>query len=215
MHNINYINHLNLLLHIFSLIGVIACAISGTLRAVDSKMDITGAILLAFIVSNAGGTIRDMILGAPIFWIKDNSYVWLSTTVGGLVFIMIYFNDKILSHQTLNKLLILTDSIGLAIFCLVGVEKAVLYNQHILIVILLGVWTAVGGGVIADVIANRVPLVFSSELYITVAFFGAVLYINLSTIFIQEVAGFIAVSCMIILRILSVKYHLKLPIIKT
>ena len=68
----SYLEHINLLLEIFLVIGVFACAISGALRAVDSKMDITGALLLAFMVSNAGGTFRDLILGAPVFWIKNH-----------------------------------------------------------------------------------------------------------------------------------------------
>ena len=162
---IQYVDHLTLLLHIFMILGVIASSISGALRAVDSRMDITGAVLLAFIVSNAGGTFRDLILAAPVFWIINHFYIWLSLGIGALTYIICSFKPQILTSRRLTQLLLLTDAIGLGVFCVAGVEKSFLTGQNFSIAIIMGMWTAVGGGVIADVIANRIPLVFSSELY--------------------------------------------------
>ena len=189
------IEHINLLLNVFLVIGVIACSISGALRAIDSKMDLTGALLLAFVISNAGGTFRDLILAAPVFWIKDNYYVWLSLTIGALTYMLFYYAPQLLANRRLNQLLLITDAIGLGV--------------------IMGIWTAVGGGIIADVIANRVPLVFSSELYITVSLCGAILYIILSLFMLHALAGFIAVIFMVAFRMLSVKFHWKLPIINS
>ena len=210
-----YIEHISLLLDILLIVGVIACSISGCLRAIDSKMDITGALLLAFVISNAGGTFRDLILGTTVFWINNHLYVWLSLGVGAITYVIFYLNPKLLANRRLTQLVLLSDAIGLAVFCLAGVEKSFIMGQNFYIAIILGIWTAVGGGVIADVIANRVPLVFSSELYITVCFLGAILYIVLSGFMLQELAGFIAVIFMVTLRMMSVKYHWKLPIINT
>lgn len=207
------IEHINLLLAVFLIIGVIACSISGALRAIDSKMDVTGALLLAFIISNAGGTIRDLILKAPVFWIKDNYYVWLSLIIGASTYMLFYYLPKLLTNRRLNQLLLITDAIGLGVFCIAGVEKSFIMEQPAGIAIIMGVWTAVGGGIIADVIANRIPLVFSSELYITVSLCGAILYIALSAIMLHALAGFIAVIFMVIFRMLSVKLHWKLPIV--
>lgn len=212
MINPHYIEHISALLEAFIIVGVCACSISGTLRAVDSKMDITGAVLLAFVVANAGGTFRDLFLNAPIFWIANHFYIWLSISVGAGTFILCYYKPNLLAHKRLNQMLILTDAIGIGVFCLAGVEKSFLMGQNASIAIIMGIWTAVGGGVIADVISNRVPLVFSSELYITVCLAGAVLYISLSGIMPQTIAAFIAVIFMVLLRMLSVKYHWKLPI---
>lgn len=209
------IEHINLLLNVFLVIGVIACSISGALRAIDSKMDLTGALLLAFIISNAGGTFRDLILAAPIFWIKDNYYVWLSLTIGALTYMLFYYAPQLLANRRLNQLLLITDAIGLGVFCIAGVEKSFIMEQPAGIAVIMGIWTAVGGGIIADVIANRVPLVFSSELYITVSLCGAILYITLSTFMLHALAGFIAVIFMVAFRILSVKFHWKLPIINS
>ena len=209
------IEHINLLLDVFLVIGVIACSISGALRAIDSKMDLTGALLLAFVISNAGGTFRDLILAAPVFWIKDNYYVWLSLTIGALTYMLFYYAPQLLANRRLNQLLLITDAIGLGVFCIAGVEKSFIMEQPAGIAVIMGIWTAVGGGIIADVIANRVPLVFSSELYITVSLCGAILYIILSLFMLHALAGFIAVIFMVAFRMLSVKFHWKLPIINS
>jgi uncharacterized membrane protein YeiH len=209
------IEHINLLLNVFLVIGVIACSISGALRAIDSKMDLTGALLLAFVISNAGGTFRDLILAAPVFWIKDNYYVWLSLTIGALTYMLFYYAPQLLANRRLNQLLLITDAIGLGVFCIAGVEKSFIMEQPAGIAVIMGIWTAVGGGIIADVIANRVPLVFSSELYITVSLCGAILYIILSLFMFHALAGFIAVIFMVAFRMLSVKFHWKLPIINS
>ena len=209
------IEHINLLLDVFLVIGVIACSISGALRAIDSKMDLTGALLLAFVISNAGGTFRDLILAAPVFWIKDNYYVWLSLTIGALTYMLFYYAPQLLANRRLNQLLLITDAIGLGVFCIAGVEKSFIMEQPAGIAVIMGIWTAVGGGIIADVIANRVPLVFSSELYITVSLCGAILYIILSLFMLHALAGFNAVIFMVAFRMLSVKFHWKLPIINS
>ena len=207
----NYIEHINLLLDIFMILGVSACGVSGALRAVDSKMDITGAVLLAFVTSNAGGTLRDLILNAPVFWIKNHLYIWLSLGIGALTYILCGIEPKLLTSRRLTKLVLISDALGLGVFCLAGVEKSFITGQNFSIAIIMGVWTAVGGGVIADVIANRIPLVFSSELYITVAFVGALVYIGLSLIMLQVLDALIAIIFMVTLRMLSVNYGWKLP----
>lgn len=214
MINPQYIEHINTILDVFVFIGICASAISGSLRAIDSKMDITGAILLAFVVANAGGTFRDIFLNVPIFWMANHLYIWLSIGIGSITFMLCYYKPKLLGHRKLQQMLIFTDAIGLGIFCVVGVEKATLLGQNSSIAIIMGIWTAVGGGVIADIIANRIPLVFSSELYITVCLAGAISYMGLSQLLPQVIAAFSAVIFMVLLRILSVKYHWRLPIVQ-
>lgn len=207
----NHLQEISYLLMSFMIIGVIACSISGAIRAVEAKMDITGAILLAFIASNAGGTVRDVILGSQVFWISDQFYIWLTFLIGGFTYILIYYNGKFLDNQKLYKILIVTDAMGLAAFCLAGVEKSITFGQNNSIAIIMGIWTAIGGGVLADIIANRVPLVFSSELYITVAAVGAVCYLFMYGQMNHIVAGMIAAIIMILLRLYSVKFKWKFP----
>jgi uncharacterized membrane protein YeiH len=212
MHIANPTYHINLLLNSFMLFGVAAASISGAIRAVESKMDITGAILLAFITACAGGTIRDVIFNVDVFWIHEQMYIWLTCIIGAATFIFIYYGWRILGNKKINFILIVTDAMGIAAFSLAGVEKTLALGQNDVVAVVMGVWTAIGGGVIADVISNRVPLVFTQELlYITVAFFGSVCYLILANHINHATAGIIAATFMIGLRLLSVKYKWSLP----
>jgi uncharacterized membrane protein YeiH len=210
---IQHIPKVSAILYVFMITGVIAASVSGAIRAIESKMDITGAILLAFIAGNAGGTIRDVILGSIPFWVHDQFYIWISLITGLLTYIIIYYQYKIVTSKLLYRILIISDAMGIAAFSLAGVEKALSLNQNSLIAVIMGVWTAIGGGISADIITNRVPLVFSQELYITVAFVGSVLYLLLAGIFglNQVLSGIIAAFLMIALRLCSVKFKWKLP----
>jgi uncharacterized membrane protein YeiH len=208
------INSINFLMMVFMITGVIATSIGGVLRANNAKMDITGAILLAFITSNFGGTIRDLLLHAPIFWIKEQFYIWISFTTGAISFIFIYYRGKIFTNNVLYKVLIFTDAMGIAAFCLAGVEKALSLGQNYFMAVLMGLLTAVGGGIVADIISNQIPLVLYSELYITVALLGALLYLFLDLFMQPAYASLIAAIFMVLLRLTCVKYKLKLPKLK-
>ncbi len=159
--NTHSINEVGLLLQSFMIFGVVTASISGAIRAIESKMDITGAILLAFVTASAGGTIRDIILNVNVFWIRDQMYIWITCTIGATTFIFIYYKGRILGNKKINFILIMTDAMGIAAFSIAGVEKSLSLGQNNSIAIIMGIWTAIGGGVIADIIANRVPLVFT------------------------------------------------------
>lgn len=218
-HLTSHISQINIILYICMVVGMITSSISGVLRSIEARMDITGAILLAFVNANAGGTVRDLILGTKVFWIEDQFYIWIALIVGMCTFILIRYNTQIIDNQKLHKALVITDAMGLTAFCLAGVQKTMLvYGASNLYVlpIMMGMWTAVGGGIAADVIANRIPLVFSdSELYITVAFVGAVLFLFLTVGLDMNIAiaSIFATVVMVTLRLYSVKYKITLPII--
>ncbi len=209
-----YVEHISQLLTFF-IIGIIASSISGVIRAIEARMDITGAILLAFIASNAGGTVRDIILGVRVFWIRDQYYIWLTIIVGALGFMIVYVNHKVINSRTLYKVLIFTDAMGLAAFSLAGVEKSLNMGHNYTIAIIMGMWTAIGGGIAADIITNRVPLVLSKEFYITVALVGSICFILFSYIMPRTYASGLAALIMITFRLYSVKYGWKLPIINS
>jgi uncharacterized membrane protein YeiH len=209
----NHLQEISYLLYFFMIFGVIAASISGAIRAIEAKMDITGAVLLAFLAANAGGTIRDLLLNSTVFWIKDQFYIWLTFIVGAVTFIIIYFKSKVFDNKKLRAILIITDAMGLAAFSLAGVEKSISLGQNNLIAVIMGVWTAVGGGIIADIISNRVPLVFSQELYMSIALLGSLCYLGLYGYMNHIIAGLIAALVMILLRLYSVKFRWKFPTI--
>lgn len=113
----------------------------------------------------------------------------------------------------LHRALITTDAMGLAAFSLAGVEKTLNLGQNPALAIIMGIWTAIGGGIVADIISNRVPLVLSQELYITVAFVGSVSYLVLVLFLPHIIASIIAALLMILLRIYSVKFNWRFPTI--
>lgn len=206
--------HFNYVLHISMILGVVASSISGSLRAIEVKMDITGSILLAFLVSNSGGTLRDIVLGIPVFWISNTFYLWISIIIGAITFIIIYYRRKFIGNYKLYKALLISDAFGLAAFSVVGVDKALISGYSYGVAIFMGVCTAIGGGIIADIVANRIPLVFSQELYITIAFLGSLLYLILGFYFVNTISGLIAIIFMIMLRLISIRYNIRFPIIK-
>lgn len=213
MHVANQLNQINILLQCFMIFGISASSVSGAIRAVECKMDITGAILLAFITANAGGTIRDVILGSEVFWIHNQIYIWQTCIIGALTFIIIYYKGHVLGNKKINSILLITDAMGIAAFSLAGVEKSLSFGQNNAVAVVMGVWTAVGGGIIADVISNRIPFVFTQELfYITVAFFGSISYLLLVNNNINHtISSIIAAIFMIALRLLSLRYKWNLP----
>lgn len=213
MHVANQLHSISILLQCFMLFGVAAASISGAIRAVECKMDITGAILLAFVTANAGGTIRDVILGSEVFWIRDQTYIWLTCIIGAATFITIYFKGQIWGNKKINSMLLVTDAMGIAAFSLAGVEKSLAFGQNNAVAVIMGVWTAIGGGIIADVISNRIPFVFTHALlYITVSFFGSICFLALANNNVSHtLASIIAAFFMIGFRLMSIKYKWKLP----
>ena len=155
MHITSQLNEISILLQCFMIFGISAASISGAIRAVECKMDITGAILLAFITANAGGTIRDVILGSEVFWIRDQIFIWQTCIIGALTFILIYYKGHVLGNKKINSILLITDAMGIAAFSLAGVEKSLVFGQNNAVAVVMGVWTAVGGGGPLDTAVQR------------------------------------------------------------
>lgn len=208
---LNNLEPFSYLLNIFMILGVIAAGISGVMRAIKAKMDITGAVLLSFIAGNGGGTVRDIILRVDVFWTVSQYYIWISIIVGLVTFLVAHFNKNILSNKRINNIILITDAMGLATFSLAGVEKSLNLGLNITIAILMGLCTAIGGGIAADIVSNRIPQVFSRELYISVSLLGCICYLILYSQINPVIASIISVISMIVLRICSVKFNWKLP----
>lgn len=165
---------LNLLLFL-ELIGTAAFAISGALAASRKNMDIFGFCVVALMPAVGGGTIRDVILGRqPVFWIEHPSYVAVALISAVVVFLLAY------RPGVRTRLLIWTDALGMALFAALGTEISLEYQTGPLIAVMLGVATAVAGGMIRDVICNEIPLVLTKEIYATAAFVTGLTYVTAS-----------------------------------
>ena len=189
------------------LLGTAAFAISGALFAIKKRMDTLGVLSIAFVTAVGGGTLRDMLIGAEsITWMKDLNYIYV---ILASVILAIVFRKKI---GYLSKSLFLFDSIGLGIFTIIGTEIGLQNDFHPIICISLGMITATFGGVIRDTLSNEIPLIFKKEIYATACIIGAVTYLILNKFKIDQDLIHILTTVMVIaVRIIAVKFKLKLP----
>ena len=196
----------NILL-ILTYIAVTASAISGVLEARKHEMDIVGASTVAFVTAFGGGTMRDLLLGrTPIFWIMDP---WLSIITLAAAVISFYHLDRIS-----NILLNVPDAIGLGIFSILGATYALQLNTSAIVAVLMGVITGIFGGVLRDLLCNRIPNVFrqNTELYATCSFIGTWVFILLVKININMLAAsIIGAATIFTLRLLAMRFKVTLP----
>ncbi|WP_417465475.1 trimeric intracellular cation channel family protein [Kordiimonas sp.] len=157
------------LLTLFDVVGIFVFAISGALAAVRSGMDLFGIMVLSLMPAVGGGTLRDLILDQPVFWVEGTQTIYIAFAAAGLTF----FFSKYLAGRRLTWLT-WADAVGLALFCVVGAEKALAVTGSMLIATMMGVVTGAAGGIIRDIICNEIPLVMKKgEIYATAAFLGA------------------------------------------
>jgi len=198
------------LIYILDILGTFAFAISGALVASDKKFDLFGVIIIAFVTAVGGGMLRDVLIDAhPINWIEDLNYLY---TIFIAVVFTFLFKSKI-AH--LSKTMFLFDTIGLSVFTLLGLEKGLTLHLNPFIALIMGMISAVFGGVLRDVLTNKIPLIFEKEIYASACLAGGISYLLLSYFNISQNFIFITSAFVIvIIRVIAVKFHLQLPKIK-
>jgi uncharacterized membrane protein YeiH len=192
------------------MVGVIACAIAGTLLAQHKGFDIAGCILVSMVNAIGGGTLRDMALDRhPLFWMTDLNYVIVITATS--LTLQVFFH---LYHKIDNALR-LFDAIGLAAFSVIGFKVALHQDMSPLIAIMMGVWTAIIGGLLRDIICNEIPLLLQREIYITASIAGSVTYLLLDYLGLNPgLNEFIMLGVIFAVRMLAVKFDWHLPSIR-
>ena len=194
--------------------SVAASAISGAVAARGRQVDLFGVLVLAFVASFGGGTIRDVCLGdTPVLWIRDSSLVVTAIIAALVTFVVARFRDLPLPGWLLE----LADAIGLALFAIMGTQKALeQFQATALASVALGTVTGVAGGLLRDVLLNEIPLVFRKEirLYATAAAVGAAVYVLLVKFAAPLPAPWpflISASTILALRLAAVRWKLVLP----
>ena len=193
--------------YFLDLLGTAAFAISGALFAMNKKMDPFGVFIIAFVTAVGGGTLRDILIDRnPITWMGDLTYVYV---IFAAVVFAILLRKRI---AYLSKSLFLFDTIGLGIFTIVGTEIGIQNDLHPIISVSLGMITATFGGVIRDNLSNEIPLIFHKEIYATACIIGSVTFLILNQFHINQDTVYIITTLMVItVRLISVKFKLKLP----
>lgn len=160
------------LLVVLDLVGIVVFAISGALTGVEKRLDLFGVIFLANATAIGGGFIRDALLGAfPVAALDDWRYLVVPTVTGLIVF---YIHPAI---AKLSRILLVVDAAGLGLFAVAGTHKALDYGIGPVGACGIGTITAIGGGIIRDVVVREIPTVLHKEIYATAALLGAVLFV--------------------------------------
>jgi len=197
-------------IYALDLIGTFVFAISGTLSAANKKLDLFGAYFTGFITAIGGGTMRDLILGNfPVAWISDLNYI-LVITLG--VILTFLFKGMIMQ---LKRTLFLFDTIGIGVFTIIGIEKAISLSIHPALAVIMGLFSAVMGGVIRDTLCNDIPLIFRKEIYAVACIVGGLLFLFLKYLQVDPTVNlFVTVICIIVFRLICIRYKLSLPVLK-
>ncbi len=194
-------------LNILDGIGLITFAISGLLAASEKKMDLFGGFIIAFVTALGGGTLRDVLINTEVSWVYDETpIIWVSIGV-----VLGYLFKK--NIHRLRKTLFLFDTIGIALFTIVGVQKAIALDVPIPTALIVGVITATFGGVIRDILCNEIPLIFQKEIYAIPCIIGAGVYLTLDSFesINENINLIISGATIILIRTIAVIRKLELP----
>ena len=190
------------------LLGTLVFATSGALAASDKNVykDIFGVTFTGFVTAVGGGTLRDMILGTRPVWVADGNYL-LAITIG--VLLAIVFKYYILKYR---RTFFLFDTLGIALYTVVGVQKSLEFGVSPSAAIIMGMFSAVMGGVIRDTLINEIPLIFRKEIYATACLSGAAVFVLLKLFQVDDnINSLVSVLIIILIRTIAVKYKLALP----
>lgn len=194
--------------HWLNLAGVAVCAISGTLMAYQKRMDGFGVIVLASATAIGGGTLRDVMLDVPVFWIADTDYLYTTLVAAFIPILWLRISPRFPFHY-----LLIADAFGLALFNVVGIEKALANETGMAVAVAMGTITGVFGGLLRDVICREVPLVLNGELYAMTCIAGGVAYgIALFFGLATQWCGISALIITVLLRLGSMRWHWQLPV---
>lgn len=191
---------------ILDFIGTLAFAISGTRLAAAKRFDIFGAYVVGLTTAIGGGTMRDVLLGVPVFWMTNPFYLICSAIA--LIWVVVFRKQLVRQDNTW----FLFDAIGLALFTVVGIQKSIYCNFPMWCAIIMGAMTGAAGGVLRDVLINEVPLIFRQEIYAMACVVGGIVFAICHAIGINpNLNAIITGTTVIAVRLLSVKYHISLP----
>ena len=198
---------MDIALAVLSLVGTAVFAASGALVAAEQKFDLVGAVFLSVAAGMGGGTIVDVLIGIEVRWLTSPEPLWAALAAAIVVFEAVRFGAPP------EKTLLWADAVGLALFTATGMQRLVPLEFDPAVTIFLAALGAAGGGIVRDVLANRVPLVFSSEttLYVTAALLGALVYYAVKLIGLDDAWALTAALLVtLLIRSVAIVYSLTL-----
>jgi uncharacterized membrane protein YeiH len=169
--------------------GIAVFAATGALAASRKQLDVIGFLFLAGVTGMGGGTFRDLILGAPVFWVKNPAYVLVCAAIG----IFVFFSAHMVESRW--KLLLWLDAIGLSAYAVMGAAKGLAATGSPTVAVVTGMLTATFGGILRDLLAGEPSVLLRPEIYVTAALTGAAAF-TLSDLagaatLVSAIAGFL------------------------
>jgi len=189
-------------------LGTAVFAATGVLASARRNMDWVGAVVLAVVTATGGGTLRDLLTGnLPVFWIREPVYLWIAA---GTALVMLPLLRIIRFPE---RALLWADAAGLALFTWTGCVKTQELGLHPSLVVLMGVLTGSGGGLIRDVLSAQVPSILrQSELYAAATFPGALLFVIMQHFPVSPVvAATVCIGSVFLVRLAAMRWRLTLP----
>ena len=197
--------------YLLDLAGTLVFALSGAMAGVKRKLDLFGVLVLSFVAANAGGIVRDILIGAvPPGAVNDWRYLGVSLVAGIVTF---YFPSAIM--QRWNPVL-LFDAAGLALFAVSGAHKALVYGLNPVMATLLGMLTGIGGGMARDILLAEIPTVLRADLYAVAALVGAAVVVIAHLLELPAAAAALVGAALCFgLRVLAIRHGWQLPVAGT
>lgn len=193
------------LIRILDLSGVVVFALSGGLVAVRHKMDLFGIIVVAFLPAVGGGTLRDLLLDQPVFWLTDHMSLVAALVGGVAAFLSPGFWLRL-------RALVWIDAVGLSLFAMTGASKAMDLGYGLFVVMIMGTITATAGGLIRDIVCGEEAMLLREDIYATAALIGSVLLYALMYLGVDPSASLlIGAACVLLVRGVAIKFDLSLP----
>lgn len=192
---------------IIEILGTVSFAMSGSFAAMQKRLDPFGVLIIAFITSVGGGTVRDLLLDVPVFWMHD---FWMCILIFVTSILAMIFKSI---EKKFRVTLFIFDSFGLGLFTIIGLQKGLSAELHPVICVTLGTITGCFGGIIRDILLNRIPLIFRREIYATACIVGGIIFLlfikfsSLSYTFVQIFTILLIVG----IRTLAVRFQWQMP----
>ncbi|MFL5738898.1 MAG: trimeric intracellular cation channel family protein [Flavisolibacter sp.] len=194
-------------LHVIDILGSFAFAVSGAFSAMERKLDPFGTLIISFVTAIGGGTVRDLLVGnVPVSWLHNGNTLLL---IFFSAIITMLFGSKL---KQFNTALFIFDALGLGLFTIVGFEIGMEKGFSPAVCVALGTISACFGGVLRDVLLNKVPLIFQKEIYALACVGGATIYYFLYRSAMHgDLSRVICILLIFAIRIIAVQFKLSLP----
>ena len=196
--------------HIMDFLGVAVFAVSGVLAAGRKHLDWFGVLVIAMVTAVGGGTLRDLLIDRPVFWLVDTGFLWVIIAATLLTMVVVRIRNIPL------RALLVADALGLALFAISGARSAETAGYGGIVAVILGTMSGVAGGVLRDMLIAEIPLLLrDGEIYATAALLGIIVYLGLQAAGIERTtAAYFGMAVIAALRFTGIFLGLRMPALR-